>query len=102
MVGDSHTIILTREGKIKIRIIRFKVERFQMKVVHAEAEMKVLPLIALYSRMNPVMGLSPSNPGVQTRENVLSLTSVNLTTGGSGSTERCSRRNKDLIKKYLI
>lgn len=77
---------------------RFKVKKVQkMKVSHVKAEMKVLPLTALYSRMNPVMGLSPSNPGVQTKENVLSLTSINLTTGGSGATERCSRRNEDLI-----
>lgn len=70
-----------------------------MKVSYEEAEIKkVLPLTALYSRMNRVMGLSPSNPGAQTRENVLSLTPVNVTTGASGSTERRSRRNKDLIK----
>lgn len=69
-----------------------------MKLSHVEAEMKVLPLRALYSRMNPVMGLSPSNLGVQTRENVLSLTSINLTTGGSGSTEPSSRQKDDSIK----
>lgn len=34
------------------------------------------------------MGLPPSTPGVQKREIILSLTSFNTTTGGSGRTKR--------------
>lgn len=48
----------------------------------------LLPLTALYSRQYPEIGLSPSNPGVHKREIVLSLTSFNSTTGGSGGTKR--------------
>lgn len=46
------------------------------------------------------MGLSPSNPGVQKREIVLSVTSFNSTTGGSGGTigETHSRDTKQTAK----
>lgn len=97
-LGPNSTTVFVESQEAVWEQKRFKVKRFKMKVSLVEAEMKVLPLTALYSRTNPVMGLSPSNPGVQTRENVLSLTSINLTTGGSGSTERCSRRNNNSIK----
>lgn len=81
-LGPNSTTVLVESQEAA-----WETERLKKKVYHLKAEMKVLPLRALYSRMKPTMGLSPSNPGVQARENMLSLTSFNSTTGGSGGTK---------------